>query len=571
MSGHALHIHHWRNEYIVAREHASPERARADLDRIAQHLPDELVAGLDKSFSAQPESVVLLKRVVLDCELDLSRDPGLLAARWAYRFARALIDAVEFDCDGILRFPSLAAFRAQFIADLAAGRAWHLWYYRAFEDLQALPAARAIRTLLLQDIALGRATLTVLSTQAWHHLAVVLTRVEAARILDELGEVDDADAGDSRLLLAWLAQGAVASGTPWFVRALRFFSEALRAGHAPTRRLAQWVRLAGKLPMLASRSDAERLCAALERGDVAAIVAADPERDGETWAALAAHAEWGPGLAEAFVRMVQPSASRESGIREYFDTGFGGLALLLPEIDGLLDDEVRAALPPVPDPEPRSLAAWLTLAQCAGALCAYDLVREDFWREFFSIPAHIGAPSLGAWLEHADSGPAMARLAERAAALARGEAVRTPPCAEDFRAPLLVDQPTGIWLRFDDQAPTDAAPWRARLAAARRARRDWRYLNTDWGLPPCWQRFFTQLAQIALRRFAYRIPGFAGTSLPYMYANFLAGRGHWETATGQLKLTRPPLHTLLQLIGITRGTIRWSGPPARELVPELES
>lgn len=570
MSGHALHVHRWRNEYIVAREHPSPERARADLDRIAQHLPDELVAGLAQSFLAQPEPVVLLKRVALDCELDLSRDPGLLAARWAHRFARALIEAIDFDCDGILRFPSRAAFRAQFIADLAAARAWHLWYYRPFEGLQALPAASAIRTLLLQDTALGRATLTALSTQAWHHLAAVLTRLEAARILEGLSEVDDADAGESRLPLALLAQSTVAFGTPWFVRALRLFSEALRTGHAPTRRLAQWVRLAGKLPMLASHTDAEWLCAALWRGDVAAIVAADRERDGETWAALAAHPEWGRGLAEALVRIVQPSASRGSGISACFDTAFGGLALLLPEIDGLLDDEVCAALPPVSDAEPRALAAWLALAQCAGALCAYELVRETFWREVFAIPPHLGAPSLGAWLEQADAGPALARLAERTAALARGEPVRTPPCAEGFRAPLLVDQPTGIWLRFDDQAPTDAAPWRARLAAARRARKDWRYLNTDWGLPASWRRFFTQLAQIALRRFAYRIPGFAGTSLPYMHANFLAGRGNWEMATGRLQLTRPPLYTLLALTGIARGAIRWSGPPARELLPEFE-
>ncbi|HSJ96578.1 MAG TPA: hypothetical protein VLC53_05885, partial [Myxococcota bacterium] len=192
---------------------------------------------------------------------------------------------------------------------------------------------------------------------------------------------------------------------------------------------------------------------------------------------------------------------------------------------------------------------------------------EAFWRELFAIPAQLGAADVQAWLGAAAAPPALARLAERAASRARGEPVDAPLRAAGRRLRVRLDNATGIWCAWSDRAAGSRQTRTAPLAAARRARHDWHFLAVDLGLAPDWQRFFAQLAQAALRRFAYRIPGFAGTSLSHLHANFLAARGRCDEP-GRLRLSRPPLHALLDFTGAARGPLAWSGPPRRILVPE---
>ena len=600
MTASLLHIHHWRNDYLLARDHPEPQRARAALDRLGERLPEELAGGLARWFAGD-DGVVVIEHLAFDCELDLSRAPELLAARWAARFARALAQALDSG-EGVLRFPSAAAYRARFVADLAAGRAWHAWYYRPFAGLQALSAAAAIRTALLEDPSLGRATLAALPDEVWPALAAVLTRREAARILDGLTREGGGSGADPQRLGRLSARAAplLPPGAPGAVHALAILSAALRDGQAATPELAAWARLAGALS--ARGGDGAAGAAALPGGEDAAPAA---RPDGEVERLLAAHPEWRRPLAE----LLAPAAAGPQAAPAGSD--FAGLALLLNELDEALDPALAAALPSWDGAAPRNLAAWLALACCAGAPRAARFLREAFWRDFFALPPSLGAEELHAWLGAADAAPALARLAERAQAWARGARGHALLRSAGQRLWLEVDEPTGIWCRWHTRPPralqgttlnaenaeraedaeqceNDAArapggrslslralcasaPSASKevsslLAAARRARQDWRYLDAGWALPAPWQRFFIQLAQLLLRRFAYRIPGFAGTSAPHLYANFLAGAGRLDA--GCLRRARPPLHALLNLTGIARARLHWSGPPARSLLQE---
>ena len=674
MTAPSLRIRRWRSDFLIPHDCIAPERIRADLDDIAEGLRDELVMGLAPWFSTQAGEVVLVKSLVFDCELDLNREPELLAPRWAHQFAKALINAVESGGDGVLRFSSSAAYRAQFIADLASGHGGFAWYYRSFAGLAALPPTGAIRTVLLEDSALGREILAALSPEVWNRLGTVLTRREALRILEELSAGESPDMAEPAALAALYREHAPhLPAAPWFVTALYLFAAALRAGLSPTPDLARWVRLAAKLPALATRTDAPALVEALQEGNMGVLVAADTERDAESWAALSVRSQWRSTLAE----ILRAEAARASDTAiptrgEAARTVFGGLVLLLPELDETLSD----ALPPAEQASARGLAAWLVLAQCAGQGRATQFVGEAFWRDMFGVPPEIDRARLNRWLADVDATPAAARLAERAAALTRGGCFSTPLRTGGQRWLISVDQTSGLWCGmcpdfdsphpnplpegegdFNDlfpegksvvgrisasasaksgagipssfpstatvvgwakadrpcpsfselrwarcalpilrpgfhpnppplgegrvrgarkgstQSPDSFAStsWRARLAAARRARDDWRYLAMDWGLPEPWQRLFTHMAQIVLRRFAYRIPGFAGASLPYVYTNFLTGPGTLDPVSGRLQLARPPLHVLLNLTGIGRGTVRWSGPPERSFLLDYES
>lgn len=575
MNTSVLRIHRWRNEFLVPHDCVAPDRMRADLDDIADDLPDELATGLTPWFSTQGREVVLVKSLVFDCQLDLSQKPELLVERCAYQFAKALINTVESGGDGVLRFASPAAYHAQFIADLTSGHSSSAWYYLPFAGLSALPPASAIRTVLVEDCELGREVLSTLSKEVWNRLGTALTRIEALRILEELSAGGRAEAAEpGTLAVLYREQARYLPAGPWFVTALYLFSVALRAGFDPTPDLARWFRLVSKLPILSTRSDITALAEALQQGDIDTLVAADTERDAESWATLAAQLQWRSTLAELL--RVETSRASDTGVHngaEAVRTTFGGLVLLLPELDNLFDEVLSGTLPPIEQTSPRGLTAWLVMAQCAGYSRAAQFLHEAFWRDVFGIATDIDLVALNGWLATGDPTAVSTHLAERARSHARGSPIMAPIRTGGRTLSAIVDQASGLWcdaLRNSRPQGCVASPsWHACLAAARRARNDWRYLAMDWSLPEQWQRLFTHMAQIVMRRFAYRVPGFAGTSLPYLYHNLLEGAATVESS-GHLRLSRPPLHVLLNLTGIGRGTVRWTGPPERCFVLDYE-
>jgi hypothetical protein len=569
MTGQGIHILRWSNEYIVSREHVAAEEARIGLDTVARDLCSELTEGLEPWMSSQDDRVLLLNRLDFDCELDLTRERWTLARRWASAFARALIRASDVEVSGVARFSSQAEYRAQFLSDLVAGHAWHLWYYQPFDGIRHLPVASALRTLLLEDPALGRATLAAMTPAAWSQLAACLTAVEAARILEGVSDDGDADTTAFEAVLQALARHAPAT-EPWFVLALRLFVAAIRDGAAATATLATFVRLVAKAATLAAHHPVATVTRAIAHHDLRALALLAGGHDLHVWSPLAQHPMWRSLVCDAIERVAPRQREAEQSAGDEAFTRFGGFLLLLPEIDALLSDAVSHALPASTIGNARNLAAWMALAHSVGGAASSAFVREAFWRDFLGIPPTVTLDALTDWLEEPLARNALTRLAGEARERSRGADVLTTLTAGGVRRRVVADLATLLWIRFDENGPMDPAPWRARRAAARVARADWTYLAPPWQLPPDWDLFFAQIAQVALRRFAYRIPGFAASSLAHLHANFLGVPGRWDSRRRQMRLSRPPLHTMLQFTGIARGPIRWSGPPAVDLGLEFE-
>jgi hypothetical protein len=76
------------------------------------------------------------------------------------------------------------------------------------------------------------------------------------------------------------------------------------------------------------------------------------------------------------------------------------------------------------------------------------------------------------------------------------------------------------------------------------------------------------VAQHVLRAFAWRLPGFARSNLPYLSRNFLefAGSLEEEPVRRVVRLGRPPLHLVMNMTGMTRQTYRLSWLDERPLV-----
>jgi len=567
MTASALHIREWRNAYRVDRTHPAPERARIRLDEVARGVAGELARHLAVWFEREGDAVVLIRHLHLHCELDLSGASERLAARWAGRFARALMDAMDAG-EGVMRFPDQAAYRARFITDLVAGRAWQAWYYRPFAGLRALPAAAVIRSVLVEDPALGRATLLALPDSAWSGLAATLSAAEARRTLHALSDAAVAEEPDIALLSALPsdAAGRLPDGVQPEVRALALAVCGWARGLAPTPSLTLWARIAAAVGTLLAHAGPVVVRRALAGADPHRLAAPDAQIDIGLWQALVGRPHWREALA-ATAAAPRPAAT--PGARA---SRFAALALLLPGLQEIVDAELAAALPPWTGPagnvmHARNLVGWLALAHCAGATRADAFVADAFWRDFFGIAPRLDRTQVRDWLAQGDTEQAQRVLAARAGEQARGNALDAFLRCDGTRLPLRVDEATAIWLGWSAQEwPPDR---QGLLARARRARSDWRYLHAEFDLPGPWPRVLAQLAQLVLRRFAWRIPGFAGMSLPYLYANFLAAGGR-SGDNGRLRLIRPPLYTLLNLTGLARSVLGWSGPPARSLTQDYE-
>jgi len=136
--------------YVVPREHpaAGDLRSRADRvlrERVVEALPPIVEAALSGS------SVCLVERLNVDFAFAAdSLDDDALAQLWSREIARGLANAIRKG-ENVIQFPNRASFIAQYVTDVAAGRANGRWYYAPFASLAALPSASAIREAIIRE------------------------------------------------------------------------------------------------------------------------------------------------------------------------------------------------------------------------------------------------------------------------------------------------------------------------------------------------------------------------------------------------------------------------------------
>ncbi|HKP51309.1 MAG TPA: hypothetical protein VJ183_01510 [Chloroflexia bacterium] len=85
-------------------------------------------------------------------------------------------------------------------------------------------------------------------------------------------------------------------------------------------------------------------------------------------------------------------------------------------------------------------------------------------------------------------------------------------------------------------------------------------LPRRWGVPVGARLALAVIAMGVLRDFAWRLPGFARSGLPYLYANFLDTPASLECSADRylVSLGRPPLNLVLNMTGMARGSVELS-------------
>jgi hypothetical protein len=133
------------------------------------HLPTACSRWLTRLLDADDTSVWLIRQLDLELAVDVGNlDNDALADAWGRHMAqcivRTLVEGTDIG-DTVMHFSNRAAYVAQFVADLAEGKAWNRWYYRFFDALGGLPTGTAVRTVLTRNPEQIGEILVHLSTQ----------------------------------------------------------------------------------------------------------------------------------------------------------------------------------------------------------------------------------------------------------------------------------------------------------------------------------------------------------------------------------------------------------------------
>ena len=211
-------------------------------------------------------------------------------------------------------------------------------------------------------------------------------------------------------------------------------------------------------------------------------------------------------------------------------TPFGGMFLLLPIIDELPLAEALATWPHTDEAAAISLVRFLVLIKCAGYGVARRTFSDPLIRDLMMVPPGISVEVLNDW---------QSRISETD--------------LQNFLRVLVAWQRSNSSVERQAMLPQDLA----HLALP-----DWLEFSSDVDLA------LSQAAQNVLRNFAWRLPGFAESNLPYLRTNFLdfSASIEEEITRRVVRLGSPPLRLVLSLTGMVRQTYRLSWTDDRPFV-----
>jgi hypothetical protein len=497
----------------------APDTAPAIADRtdaaVRLHLPENLRRAFTPWFDGDDESVWIVRRLDVSVAIAASAAPDEIASALTTALAGALAAALRGAGDGTmkLRFDDHAAYLSQFVVDAAAGSAWDRWYYAPLAGVRLLPASAAIRTVLAADPMRGLASLSRLNDHALARVVSALCPEDETRLLQAFASAQRADpqpAGDVY----------VAAWSGW-TRALR--------GHIDRgRALFAFVRADGAPPSFALR---DAVCAIGEAMPAAALnrwstipPRAFTHQDDNNEApssALPPVANIVPEWIAHAIASLEKSSSEPARSGTWSDspaepmaTPFGGLLLLLRDLDAGPWARWTAGWPMRDTLAPAALLKWLIVIACAGRVRAAEAARDPVLRAFFGIPSDLTMAGAAKWL----------RLAG---------AVRREGLARQLA-------------ELDDSA-----------VARSRAARLWLTMPRASGVSAVWSITLASAANAVLEGFARRLPGFAESTPEHLWRNFLDFEAMAELEPDRVvvRCGRPPLHLVLTLTGMTRGLL----------------
>jgi hypothetical protein len=587
-------------QYLVSAKHPSPQRVKDRLDSVlAQELPRTLARVFDSWFSESDQSIWIIRQLIIEAAINVAAAPEHITRALTAQLARSLGAAFQDgNQNNVRHFPNRAAYLASFLSDLVFGTAWGQWYYESFGGLKLLPLSAALRTAICDEVATGKAALSLLATADLQKVVHTLTLQDARQVFERLAE--DGPAGEEfrcreAVVRATATNKAALTklGDEWR-RALYLFimvsREDKELGGAPLRDAAlATVRLTDQLSK-ASAGEIQKLVVGSTSGELSSLY-----------------------LTGADAQAPQDPRS----------TASGGIFLILPHLDELPLVEATRNWPHADEAAAVSLVRFLVLLKCCGRESSERAFYDPLLRDLLLIPPTLSPEVLRTWqsqVKRKHLQNFLTNLLEwqcSRGAIGGKEQLLTVGKCRGRPLLVLVDAARGLWLLVDRYLPHKLQAifesLRPRVAmlmeeagvlysdpslmsslqakftglnianasdrAIGPAEAEMRGVDTilarldklpdelEFLTPPASIKIARPLdlvlsiaAQHLLRGIAWRLPGFARSNLPYLSNNFLEFTANIEEEPTRrvVRLGCPPLHLILNMTGMTRQSYRLS-------------
>lgn len=557
-----------------------------DLCRIVRRELEVALADCLQALKNSGEALVHIQRLELELDVDLSLTEAEIARAWAIKITQALLTAMRLDtASGTAVFTSPAHYLRSALLDIVRGRINQLWYYREFRGLWALPTSVAVRTALLRDPSLGLEALRQVPPDEAMEVCAALTASDAQQLLDGLCPLAEhphfsvqtaqhfiqsiaanmtlayrlhATPPAQVLLLAVLSFRMMSTSEPGATRVgAELLSLLMQLRHDYPQQFSLM------LPLL-NRSRAPELKRWMGAPQISALLPL-LETDKSAVQVLA------QALQPRLEKML--SAESEADTANGF-TWFGNALLLLPEINRLPLFPVRC-WPDLDQQPAEKVMRWLVLCVCQEREKFFAAAQDPLLRSLCGLSSHVTLVDVAAWLNSGLAGQQCEQVRTLLKQQCVAELVGPGQTLDEevIRCPwhdgaLIVhkEKIKGRWLRLavtgHNSIQTDSGVLCEPECDARqqRVQKDLSHvwLSEKHAFDVAARAFLANLAQFTLASFAYRLPGFAGSSLPYVWRNFLSmsARLLAEDRVINAYLSRVPMGVLLNMAGINRGTLQ---------------
>lgn len=501
-----LTIRRWRSVYRVAITHASPHDVQQKLDDALRRCMPDALARLDPhGITRDTDALYFVRCLALEWHADAAVDSDELARQGAKALGTALARTLaEGENGNVIRFRHRTDYLARFIGDCALGEAWQRWYYAPFEGLRHLSSSAAIRDALTEDPALGLDALLALSETARRRVLTALSAHDALVLLR--GWMTPAS--DASLCFAQTLQAGIRCPYPFHsVQGQALWLYLHVSAHGGGTCVPACLAVAALIHILHGLSPAQRTAS------IAALIGLTPgvSHNYLPWLNELAPEVRRHGIQQLAAAMDMPAPVM---LAEGAYTPFGSAFMLLPILDAMLLERVTLDWPnlEVPDASPLSAAQtmrWLLLAQAQGGQRMRAFLADPLWRDLFGVDGRVSLDIVTAWLH------SLKRrwLRDWRRCMIKDSLRAQRPAERGFLV-----RPASPW----------PGPWRGALVAA---------------------------AERLMGDFACKLPGFAGSSAGYLYAQVFGMGAHVQYQQDRLVVTleRPPLALLLNLAGLNRG------------------
>jgi hypothetical protein len=556
-----VRIGHCALNYRISR--SSEARPRSD-EAAAASLRECLSSEMAR-LNGGEEDVWLIRTLRVRAVTNADWSQSQIASAIGRQISKALQKTLDAGPDGeeVLWFPNRSAYLGRFLADCSEGRAFGRWQYREFEKWSGLPLNAALREAIVAEPDMAREALANVLPGELSLILRQLTPGDSDKVFAAIAATDASEPGSLNAVLAAFQSLFSAGSLPNDRRdiALSLYLETLRNGVRPAPGIVRDVAALVATMQRLKPGPSRRFAALLVDGDFRGLVR---EFGPSALNDLASLVSWSPEERRLAVQAVADQFSgKAESTPEKLESQLGGTLLLLPllgefpwQTDGWPDLEETPAA---------NVLRFLTILVALGQPRNQAAFGDGLLRFACGIPSDLDAARLSDWAESAPKSAIQRFRQDWLTSLYLRGAVRAQRflLGRASRRQVAVDHSRGIWTYAETSRKrliVRCQEWSPECSFEEgdetNVGTEWRYATLDprFEFPKPLEAMLRLNAQALVREFAWRLPGFSRSSLPYLYENFLgfSATVDIEPERYLARVENPPLHLILSMNGMNR-------------------